>query len=281
LAQQSSLDRRLSLPVETWKIVVENVSHPHSTATDASDSVFITEDTERSKVLIMRLHSETVKLESVVSLSGGRPHRSRYSNDHKCFFILCSVPGKGKNVLEMAQLTVNATALQVNTHIVHFELPFLGNVYSRSFGIFAGQFYFASGENVVVATFLGNRFAMARVLMTIPNVSLNDVYISSSDNMYLTWTHSDSIGDGTGPQGSICVVKDEECHVLNTLLGVRGTPYYISELSPTVLAVPEITEQSGIVSFSECTSDLVCGVERLSGPFIATREDYEGKNVAC
>jgi SAM-dependent methyltransferase/predicted Ser/Thr protein kinase len=267
----------LSSPIETWKVVVKNVAHPHSTAIDASESVLITEDTERSQVLIMRLHSETINFQAVVALSGARPHRSQYSNLHKCFFILCSVPAKGKNVLEMAKLVVNTAATENDTHVVHFELPFLGKAYTRSFGMFSGKFYFASGENVMVATFQGDRFAMARTIIQIPNVSLNDVYIASSGNMYITWTHRDSDGGGKGPQGSICVIKGHECHILNSLLGIRGTPYYISELPSTVLAVPEITEQSGIIAFSDTGCDennFVCGVERLSGPFIASQEDY-------
>ena len=169
---------------------------------------------------------------------------------------------------------------QYDTHVLYFKLPFLGNVYSRSFGIFDGEFYFASGKDVVVATFQSDRFAMARMIMQIPNVSLNDVYIASSGNIYLTWTHVDSIGDGSGPQGSICVIKDNDCLILNSLLSIRGTPYYISELSPTRLVVPEITEQSGIIAFSDIgcdESDFVCGVERLSGPFIASQEDYREK----
>ena len=50
--------------------------------------------------------------------------------------------------------------------------------------------------------------------------------------------------------------------------------------TPTRLVVPEITEQSGIIAFSDIgcdKSDFVCGVERLSGPFIASQEDYREK----
>ena len=101
-------------------------------------------------------------------------------------------------MLEMAKLVVNTAATENDTHVVHFELPFLGKVYTRSFGMFSGKFYFASGENVMVATFQGDRFAMENTIMQIPNVSLNDVYIASSGNMYITWTHRDSHPNGGG-----------------------------------------------------------------------------------
>jgi hypothetical protein len=218
----------LDSPISMWRTLADNLSGPHSFATDGE--LLVIDDTGRDRLQVFRNGTRTQIVEGL----GRRPHRTLYDVRTGQFYVLAS---------ESQQLTrlINRAG-----HLLtdgSWSLPFLQGAYTRSMRIIDGMLVFVSGPGAIIVTRYDKGEPAVESIYSVaaPLHNMNDL-IREGRWYYLTAT----------PRAIVRTTDLARMEIAENLyhrIGFRGTPYYVTMLDGRVY-VPEITEYSSVVSFT-------------------------------
>jgi hypothetical protein len=234
-----------SLPqdLDQWSILTEDIGGPHSIATDGDIVVY--DDTghgnlRAGKKLLMQSGAvgsdPNVEEHDLVFDVGLRPHRVIYDEAMKSFYAISS------GSQEILRVT-NENNLLVVQHLQ--TLPFLNKAYTRSMSIIDGHMYFVTrSQGIIESTYKDDVFDYVKSY-PVPDIlyDLNDVFRSEAGWYYVTGTPN-------------AIVRCRDLDDLATgnyedlipVLGIKGTPYYLSEIDGR-LYLPQVGQDNGLISF--------------------------------
>lgn len=123
-------------PLNEWYIMCDQVTQPHTIATDGQ--VYLIDDTENNRVRVFeKVNGKFVHTQSVTDV-GNRPHFCAYDETSDTFYVWSSESGE----LFCFRHTPDSTRIYL-TDVRRVEA--LSSTYVRSFTIIDGDIYFVSG----------------------------------------------------------------------------------------------------------------------------------------
>lgn len=227
--------RGLHRDIRKWKVLDNNLAGPHSIASDGE--LYVVEDTGRHAICAYRHHGNRWERVDRIEKVGLRPHRTRYDHQRRAFYVVSS------NSQTWTKLSRRRDGRLEKTH--HQRLPFLKNAYTRSFTPHDGELFFVSGPQQITVARQHGEEVRAKHAYHVPKElgSMNDIYFGPSGWIYLTATPGVILRTR-----SLEKFERGEFENVTKPLGLRGTPYYLSEIAGRLI-VPEITEYSGAIAF--------------------------------
>lgn len=228
-------NRTLAPSLADWQLLDGDLAGPHSIASDTV--LYVAEDTGRNSVRVYRFVDDQFVLVQIINGLGRRTHRVRYDPITTAFYVLSS---DSQNITKLKRV---GDTLRVE---YTKNLPFLNHVYTRSMTLLDGKMFFVSGPGVITETrYVDDSY---QVLATYPVPShvsrMNDLakvgnyyYVSATPRALIRSTSLDALGRN-------------DWEDMYDRLELKGTPYYFAEFDGRAF-LPQITEYSGIVSFTE------------------------------
>ncbi len=247
-----------------WEVLDGELAGPHSIATDGEfyvvddtglHTVNVYVDTEDGFLLHQTLGGEEL---------WNRPHRVQYDDELDAFFVI------GSHTHNVTKLVADGDELVIERDV---HLEFLDGDYTRSMSIIDGKMYFVSGPDRIHKTrHRDGSFDVIDSWDVPPEFSsMIDIY-HIDDHYFLTatvnWWDQEFFEDNTIVR---CADLDDfvngGCEDLRDELGIKGAPYYLSEIDDRVY-VPQVYQYSGVVSFVAGDGGEVTEVETVfdSGP---------------
>jgi hypothetical protein len=231
----------LSAPLHDWQIPDDSLSRPHSIASDGR--YFVVDNTDAHEIKVYQRHRGGFLLTQTVRNIGARPHRVRYDPYTSAFYIRAS------ESQAITKLVAEDNGL-VEKHTK--KLPFLGQSYTRSFGIVDHKMIFVSGPRMLtVADYVDSSYEVLYSLhVPAPYQSMNDIlrvggayYITVTNNIII---RCDSLLD----------LPEDKCQSVYDQMSFRGNPYYFSRFDGHVF-VSELTGRDDILMFDVNDTRLV------------------------
>lgn len=223
--------RDISLPIEDWKTLDDDIAGPHSIA--GNGTTFIAEDTGRDRLFVYTLTTKGFKKTQIIDGIEGRPHRTIYDPATKKFYVLTSTSQN------MFILTHHNGTVSIEKKL---HLDFLSDAYTRSFSIIDGKMFFVSGPGKIsVVKYIDGNFVLEQQF-SVPSEyeAMNDIkklgdyyYISVYAEKFIRLKNLSDFSSAENMYDS---------------LGFKGTPYYITYFDGRIF-VNEIDSSSGIKSF--------------------------------
>ncbi|MEC1639156.1 hypothetical protein P9E76_11895 [Schinkia azotoformans] len=253
---------KVSLPIEEWDELDDNLGGPHSIATDGD--ILVVDNTGFNKVNVyLRTENGKYTLTQESDGIGTRPHRIIYSPEKNGFYVLGSVSTDiyfFKNINGKLQL------------IFTKKLEFLKGAYTRSFHIIGDKMFFVSGASKIsVVNYKDDSFNVITQYDVPEELSgMNDI-IKIDDYYYITATPQKFIR--TKDLNSL---KEGLYEDLFDKYNLKGTPYYF-EVIGEYIYLPEITEYSSILRFKIKNNEII-DFERLHDFGVPIKESQERKS---
>ena len=168
-----------------------------------------------------------------------------YDEDKKLSLVLNS----GSRTLSILDFEKEEKRL-INT----LHLEFLEGSYSRSISLIDSFLYFTSGPNAIFKTTYSKDSIEVIKEYPVPEgfESMNDIFKSSNGWLYFTSSSNSKIVRSK----SFVNFSSGNYQDLTLKLGVKGTPYYLSEFDDRIYFT-EITESSGVIWFKDTPSDQI------------------------
>jgi hypothetical protein len=230
-------NKTLESDLAKWRTLDDDLAGPHSVASDGT--VYLVEDTGRHAVRVYRPDGDGFRKVQQIDGVGKRPHRIRYDAATRAFYVLSAASQHiTKLVREGDRVTVRYSR----------RLEFLENVYARSMTIDGDAMYFVSTLGFIFkTTFRDDRYSVLaryRVPSELNGLAgMNDVFHTEDGWWYVTATPRPIVRSR-----SLEALVLGEYEKLDSPLGLRGTPYYLSRIGDRYY-VPQISEYNGVVSF--------------------------------
>lgn len=218
----------LTDPIYTWRIMTNDVTMPHTLASDGS--VYLIDDTENNRILVMEEGVNENGFQCFVPTQeftdiGVRPHYIVYHEPTDTFYAWSSQSG------EMYLFRRNREDNRVYL-TQKLYMPPVANSYVRSFTIIDDRIFFVSGNASIIEAELDT--FRVRQVYPIPDELYGMVQITKIDD-YFYITNSTDI-NGNQDYATIIRTKDLEDlytgeyeDVYHHFIG-GGTPYYISNI---------------------------------------------------
>lgn len=130
--------KNMGIPLKEWKVMTNDVTLPHSIASDGN--FYLVADTEKNRILVFEWKNGRFQNTQRLDDIGNRPHYIQYDKETDSFFVWSSMTGD-MYILNKAPDTGILCIREVR-HIKE-----LGNYYVRSFTIVGNQVIFPSGTN--------------------------------------------------------------------------------------------------------------------------------------
>jgi len=236
-------------PIDDWKILDDEITGPHSIATDGS--IYVAEDTGRGRIFVYQQQAgEPFKRTQVIENVGIRPHRTIYDNDTRRFYVLSS------KTQEIFIYRNRDNQLELETKKA---LPFLQGKYTRSMSIIDGRMFFVSGPDQISEVEYKDLSFELRQAYKIPSQwseSGNDI-VKIGDYYYLSFSPKLLIR-----AKKLEAIINGEYENLTETFGFRGFPYYITEFDGRYY-IPQVIESSGIRSFSVDREGKINDIKRV------------------
>ena len=255
-----------------WNTLTDNIGGPHSIATDGDIVVY--DDTGYGNLRAARyfnLDHFGVEIEGnadeyeMVYDVGMRPHRVIFDEGTDSFYAISS------GSQEIIRLT-NERGRLVIRH--REELTLLNRAYTRSMSIIDGRMFFVTrGHGIIETTYRDDVYEVVQTfLMPTALDDLNDLFKSEAGWFYVTASPGAIVR-----ARSIEDISAGRYEDLAESLGTEGTPYYLSEVDGRIF-VPQITEHSGIISFSDSDPGPIADIDILYdfGPPVPADEYRKG-----
>jgi len=226
-----------------WEVIDENVAGPHSLIGIKNKIIY--EDTGRGNLVVKNFSGDDFSDTTVINNIGNRPHRVIYDEDKKLSLVLNS----GSRTLSILDFEKEEKRL-INT----LHLEFLEGSYSRSISLIDSFLYFTSGPNAIFKTTYSKDSIEVIKEYPVPEgfESMNDIFKSSNGWLYFTSSSNSKIVRSK----SFVNFSSGNYQDLTLKLGVKGTPYYLSEFDDRIYFT-EITESSGVIWFKDTPSDQI------------------------
>lgn len=130
--------RTLETPVKNWKVMTNDVSLPHSIASDGK--VYLVADTENHRVLVYEWKSGRFQNTQRLDNIGERPHYIEYDEATQSFLVWSSMTGE-MYVMKREPQTGTVCIQEIR------QIKELVDFYVRSFTLAGDQILFPSGNN--------------------------------------------------------------------------------------------------------------------------------------
>jgi hypothetical protein len=235
-------NRILEPDIAQWRVLDDNLAGPHSLDSDLQ--LYVVEDTGRHQLKVYRrTNDDAFELVQVIGDVGQRPHRVIYDTETAAFYVIAS------NSQQIVKLKRQGDQLFIE-YIK--DLPLLAGAYTRSMSIIDGYMYFVSGPGKVIKTrYIDDSYDVVATYTVPPMLhSMNDIF-KIGDFYYLTATPQAIIRTR-----SLESMQNGEYENLYQTMSFNGTPYYITAFDGRYY-IPQVTEYSGILSFTEQGGDIV------------------------
>ena len=204
---------RLDLPIRDWLVLDEQLSRPHSLASDGR--YYVVDDTDAHALRVYIREGETFKLKQMITDVGARPHRVLFDPDTEAFYALAS---RSQEMVKLV-ITVDSVSVKFRRH-----LPDLNAAYTRSFQLIDGKMYIASGPGYI--TVLEYRDDSYRLLgkYNLPQrlQGMNDLF-RVGDKWYINATLNIAL-----ECDSLAQLEQDECRSVYDDWQLTGNPYYFS-----------------------------------------------------
>ena len=142
--------KSLNTPINKWHVLADDLSWPHSIATDGE--FFVIDDSYADRVVAYKKTDERFELSEEFKNIGKRPHRVRYDPETEAFYVLWAL---SSSISKLANKNGRLELLYTK------HLPFLNNAYTRSFNIIDGNMYFVSGPGKInVSSYIDNDYKL-------------------------------------------------------------------------------------------------------------------------
>jgi hypothetical protein len=202
-----------TLPLSGWRVLDDDLSWPHSIASDGE--YFVVDNTQAHEVRVYRRDTDGYELHQVIKDVGRRPHRTLYDRDTDAFYVLAA------ESREMVKLQVRGDGIAVT---YKKPLPFLEGTYARSFTLIDDEMYFVSGPGAI--TVVDYRSDSYRVINRFPVppelASANDLHFT--DGVYLLSATKNKLVRCV----SLDALSDNGCESVYEALKLKGNPYFFS-----------------------------------------------------
>jgi len=227
-------NRELDPDLATWQTLDDTLAGPHSITSDGH--LFVVDDTGRHGLKVYTRQADSFTLVQTIPNLGKRTHRVHYDPATEAFYVLSS------NSQDLFQFTREGDQLKLARHL---PLDFLKGSYTRSFTLHDGHMFFTSGPGAIVKVRHQDGSFEPVAEYPVPDSlrGMNDVFPASDGWWYLTATPQAIVRTR-----DLANLAKGEFEDLQDSLGLKGTPYYLSEHEGR-LWVPQITQYSGLLSF--------------------------------
>lgn len=218
----------LTDPLSDWQIMTQDVSLPHTIASNGS--VYLIDDTERNRILVMEEAVNAngtpvfVPTQEFTGI-GSRPHYIIYHEQTDTFYAWSSQSGEMYLFRHPAEdTTVYLTEVRT--------IPSLANSYVRSFTIIEDSIYFVSGNSSIIEADLAT-FEI-RKEYPVPDELAGMIQLTRIDDYYYITISTDV----TGNQDFATIIRVKNLKdlakgkyedVYHNFIG-GGTPYYITSV---------------------------------------------------
>lgn len=234
----------------TWKLLGDNIQHPHSIAN--YQDLYVVEDTESHAVNVYRTTGNGFELVQRIEDIPNRPHRIIWDYASRAFWVIGSV---NHTIYKFAITGKYKTPLRLE---YSKPLPFLSG-YTRSMTIHKGLMYFTPSKKddlIHSVSYLDDSFAVVDsapmpksfIIGYGSGESGNDIFITADNYIYFT------ANNGHRPAifraRSWAAAKNGEYENVAEVLRLKGgqAPYYLSEFDGRIwLSV--LGKSNGFVSF--------------------------------
>ncbi len=252
-----------------WEVLDGDLAGPHSIDTDGT--LYVVDDTGHHQLRVYVEGDDGFELVQEVDNVGERPHRVVYDEETDSFYAI------GSWTQTISRLVPDDQGLELK---YTKELDFLEEAYIRSMSIIDGKMYFISGPERIHKT--RHRDDSYEVLdsWSVPAAhrGMNDILFYDG-YWYLTATYNywdpEFFEENTILR---CEELDDyyigECDDLRDELGIKGAPYYLSEIDGRIV-VPQVFQYSGITSFMPGDDGEVEDVEVLFDSGTPTEESRD------
>ncbi len=239
----------LGAPLNEWYIMTEQVTQPHTLATDGQ--IYLVDDTENNRIRVYEKFGGVFLNTQIMDDIGNRPHFSVYDEASDTFYVWSSESGE----LFCFRHTKDSTRLYL-TDIRKVEE--LSNTYVRSFTIIGNDIYFVSGvsSDGSPGRILDCDLKTLKIKKSypVPDSLAGMVQITPVDDMYYITVSTDI----TGNQDYATLIRTESLDDLSDgnyedlyadyFIG-GGTPYNISKVDNTYFLTEHRLQGHSIWSF--------------------------------
>lgn len=238
----------LNDPLPSWNIASNDLSLPHSVASDGT--VYLIDDTERHRVLVMEKglnsNNQPIFLPTQEFLDiGTRPHYILYDDYTDTFYVWSSLSGE----MYLFRRAENTTDVYL-TNIL--SVPELNGVYVRSFTILEDRIYFVSGNSNILECDLYSFEVINRY--PVPDSMAGMVQLTKIQDYYYITVSTDITGNQD--YATLLRVKDlkdlaggDYEDIYRYFIG-GGTPYCITQIDDTYFLTEHRLPGHSIWSFT-------------------------------
>ena len=221
----------LTEPLYEWRIMTNDLSLPHTLASDGE--VYLIDDTEQNRILVME-ESENENGQPIFiptqefTQIGDRPHYILYHEETDTFYAWSSESGE----MFLFRHPADDTTMYL-TEVR--SIPSLMGIYVRSFTIMDDRIYFVSGNSSIIEADLAT-FEIKKEY-PVPDALYGMIQLTRiQDYFYITIST-----DITGNQDYATMIRTKNLEDLQTgnyedvyhnFIG-GGTPYYITQIDDT------------------------------------------------
>ena len=245
----------LTDPLYEWQIMTQDVSLPHTLASDGN--VYVIDDTERNRILIMEeaindngnpIFIPTQEFTGI----GNRPHYIIYHEQTDTFYVWSSQSGEMflfRHPKEDSRMYLT----EIRT------IPSLANTYVRSFTILEDSIYFVSGNSSIIEADLAT-FEIKKEY-PVPDELAGMVQLTFIDDYYYITVSTDV----TGNQDYATIIRTKNLKDLESstyedvyhhFIG-GGTPYYITQVGDTFYLTEHRLPGHSIWSFQVENNEII------------------------
>ena len=241
-------------PIEKWNIATEDIAGGHTVASDGE--LYITEDTEGSRIIVLKKNENS--FEEVQTIDGitGRPHYSIYDQETRKFYVLSS----GEGTIYVFEN--EGGMLKMQQKCAFDELQ---GSYIRSMSIIDSYLYLTAGPAAITKIdYHGDTLAIMDSY-SVQEELYNMNYITKIQDYYYCTTNL----TGEDQHSGIFRAKNLEdfatgnYEALYDKMGFEGTPYFISFFDDKYY-ITEVGENgnNGIRSF-EINNNEITNVKKV------------------
>lgn len=256
--------------LQEWQIAIKGLAHPHSIAYDGE--VFLTEDTERNRLVSFKINNVNRKVEDIevinIDYMNGRPHYSYYIEELGVFMVWLSM----KQTVLFLKRNENGFDVILKQKLVNED------IYIRSCKWIDNKLYVVSGSNYILSyQFNGEKFVLINKYNVLDEIGgMNDME-KIGDYYYLTiYTNKDCKIMPKLIRVKYLEELSSNYEDLSKEVCIKGVPYYINKFNNKIY-IPEIDTYSRIVEYSYDNNKIV-PIKQLFDYGMPSRQDIENKN---
>lgn len=245
----------LNRPIEKWKVATDDITGGHTVASDGE--LYITEDTEGSRIVVLKKSGGKFKEVQTVDGITGRPHYSLYDMDNKRFYVIAATEGT------IYVFKNNEGTLELDEKRVYEELQ---GSYIRSMTIMDGYLYLTAGSGAISQIDYKNSNMNIVESYQVPEELYNMNYLTKIQDYYYCTTNltGEDLHSGIFRARTLEDFGTGNYENLYNEMEFEGTPYFISFFDDSYY-ITEVGEfgNNGIRSFQVDEDNQIYNVKKV------------------